>query len=217
MTSMAAGADLWVYPLKLGETVADQDWFPLHFHALLGSRFSATACFGGTSGRAAGFTAIRLWCEAFKQDPAGTLPEDDIELAQLAGFGPDVAAWQAMRDAALYGWTSCTVEAEDGRTVSRLGHRVVAEQAVFAWNRKWGRKRGREARRISDIKWKVRQQMVKAKRPQRLIDDDMLVTRIADWLIRGGLTVSAENVASALADAGVPSLVQMARGGKTEV
>ena len=209
--------ELWVYPLKLGWTVADQDWFPLHFHALLGSRFVARACFGGIDGRAAGFTAIRLWCEAFKQDPAGTLPEDDVELAQLAGFGPDVAAWQAMRTAALYGWTPCIVEGEDGRDATRIGHRVVAEQAVFAWNRKWGRKRGREARRLSDVKWKVRQQMTKAKRPGRLVDDDMLVTRIAEWLIRGGLTVTSENVASALADAGVPSLVQVSRGGDGKV
>lgn len=209
--------ELWVYPLKCGETVADQDWFPLHFHALLGSRFSATACFGGTEGRAAGFTAIRLWCEAFKQDPAGTLPEDDVELAQLAGFGPDVASWQALRAGALYGWVPCVVETEDGRQMRRLGHRVVADQAMFAWNRKWGRKRGREAAKIANVKWKVRQQMEKAKRPARLFGDDMLVTRVAEWLIRSGLNVTAENVASGLAAAGYASVVPMRPGSEMEV
>lgn len=204
----------WVYPLKVGDKVADQDWFPMHFHALLGSQFMAEACFAGTAGRAAGFTAIRLWCEAFKQDPAGTLPDNDVHLAQLAGFGADLDAWRAERDRALYGWTVCIVEAEDGRELRRLGHRVVSEQAVFAWNRKNGRKLGREAHRLSQIKWKVRQQMTKAKKPARLIDDDMLITRIAEWLIRSGLNVTSENVASGLAQAGVPSVVQMTRGGE---
>lgn len=205
--------DLWVYPLKLGETVADQDWFPMHFHALLGSQFAADACVAGEDGRAAGFTALLLWCEAFKQDPGGTLPDNDVALARLAGYGPDVAAWKAVRKRAMYGWVPCIVEGDDGRQVARLGHRVVADQAAYAWNRKNGRKAGREAARLSQAKWKIKQQMAKAKKPARLIDDDMLVTRIAHWLIRSGLNVTAENVASGLASVGITSVVPMRRGG----
>ena len=208
--------DFWVYPLKQGETVADQGWFPLHFHALLGSEFMATSCFTGIEGRAAGFTALRLWCEAFKQDPAGTLPDNDMHLAQLAGFGPDVAGWKAQRAAALYGWKECLVEAADGPDLRRLGHRVVADQAVFAWHRKHGRKLGREAARLSNIKWKVRQQMEKAKRPARLTGDDMLVTRIAEWLIRSGLNVTGENVASGLASVGITTVISMDRAGENK-
>lgn len=211
------GEAFWAYPLKWGEKVADQDWFPLHFHALLGSDFMAEACYAGIEGRAAGFTAIRLWCEAFKQDPAGTLPDNDISLAHLAGSGQDVDAWRAERARALYGWSRCHVEGDEGRAQTRLGHRTVAEQAVYAWNRKSGRKLGREAAKLANVKWKVRAQMERAKRPARLIGDDMLVTRIAEWLIGSGLRVSAENVASGLASAGVPSVVALRREGEMEV
>lgn len=210
-------ADFWAYPLRWGETIADQDWFPLHFHKLLGSQFAADACVDGEVGRAAGFTAVLLWCEAFKQDPGGTLPNNDVSLARLAGFGPDVQGWRKVRERVLRGWSACHVDGEEGRPQNRLGHRVVAEQAVYAWSRKNGRKLGRDAARLSNVKWKVRQQMERAKRSARLIGDDVLVTRIAEWLIQSGLQVTAENVASGLASMGVMSVVPMVRGGETEV
>lgn len=209
--------DLWVYPLKWGETVADQDWFPLHFHSLLGSQFVAEACVGGESSRAGAFTAVLLWCEAFKQDPAGTLPDNDVALARFAGFGPDIEAWRKVKDLALRGWCSCHIDGDERRSQGRLGHRVVAEQAVYAWNRKNGRKLGRDAARLSNVKWKVRQQLEKSKRPARLINDDMLITRLAEWLIQSGLHVTAENVASGLAAAGVPSVISMVRNGDDQV
>lgn len=211
------GGDFWTYPLQWGETVADQDWFPLHFHKLLGSQFAADACVTGESGRAAGFTAVLLWCEAFKQDPGGTLPDNDVALARLAGFGPDVEGWKRVRHLVLCGWVPCHVDGDEARQQNRLGHRVVAEQAVYAWNRKNGRKLGRDAARLSNTKWKVRQQMEKSKRPARLIADDMLITRVADWLIQSGLHVTAENVASGLAAMGAPTVVPMARAGADEV
>lgn len=211
-------ADFWLYPLKWGETIADQDWFPLHFHKLLGSQFAADACVAGEAGRAVGFTAVLLWCEAFKQDPGGTLPDNDIALARLAGYGPDVAAWRAVRGQVLTGWSPCHVGGdEEGRAQNRLGHRVVAEQAVYAWNRKNGRKLGRDAARLSNVKWKIRQQMEKSKRPARLIGDDMLITRVAEWLIGSGLHVTSENVASGLASMGVGSVVALASAGEIGV
>lgn len=210
--------DFWLYPLRWGETIADQDWFPLHFHRLLGSQFAADACVGGAAGRSAAFTAVLLWCEAFKQDPGGTLPDNDVALARLAGFGPDVAGWRAVRAEVLKGWSACHVDGHDGgRLQNRLGHRVVAEQAVYAWNRKNGRKMGRDAARLSNVKWKIRQQMEKSKRPARLIGDDMLITRVAEWLITSGLNVTSENVASGLASMGVGSVVSLVRGGEIEV
>lgn len=216
MDEKAGGiADFWAYPLRWGETIADQDWFPLHFHKLLGSQFAADACVEGEAGRAAGFTAVLLWCEAFKQDPGGTLPDNDVALARLAGFGPDVDGWRKVRDRVLCGWSRCHIEGEELRPQNRLGHRVVAEQAVYAWNRKNGRKLGRDAAHLSNTKWKCRQQMAKSKRPARLIDDDMLVTRLAEWLIQSGLRVTAENVASGLAALGASSVVSVIRGAMT--
>lgn len=205
--------DFWAYPLRSGQTVADQDWFPLHFHRLLGSQFAADACVAGESGRAAGFTAFLLWCEAFKQDPGGTLPNNDVALARLAGFGPDVAGWKKVRDLVMYGWVPCHVDGLDDRAQNRLGHSVVAEQAVYAWNRKNGRRLGRDAARLSNTKWKVRQQMEKSKRPARLIGDDNLITRLADWLIQSGLHVTAENVASGLAAMGAGNVFPISASG----
>jgi hypothetical protein len=204
---MTMPPDFWVYPLRLGDTIADQDWVPVYFHRLLGSDFVAEACAGGVEGRGAGFAGMLLWFEAVKQDPGGTLPEGDVALARLAGYGGDLAGWRAVRDRALYGWQPCTVEGPDGRVVQRLGHRTVAEFCEAAWRRKHGRKAGREAAHLSHVKWKIRQQMERAKRPKRLIDNDDLVTRLADWMVSAGMHVTADNVASGLAVMGVPVLV----------
>ena len=76
--------------------------------------------------------AIRSWIlliyQSWSQLPAASLPDDDYELAHLAGFGRDVEAWQAIRDDALYGWLLC----DDGRWY----HPVVAEKALEAWQHK---------------------------------------------------------------------------------
>ncbi|WP_237479432.1 DUF1376 domain-containing protein [Lichenibacterium dinghuense] len=69
---------------------------------------------------------LLLWCAAWHQVPAGTLPADDVELSALAGFGRALAAWREHREGALYGWVLCS----DGR----LHHRVLAEKAIEAWN-----------------------------------------------------------------------------------
>lgn len=205
--------DFGVYPLRWGDTIADQDWVPLYFHRVLGSDLTAEACAAGVEGRAAGFTAFLLWCESIKQDPGGTLPDNDIALARLAGFGADLAAWRKVRVAALHGWTATHVDGDDTRAQNRLAHRTIAELALFAFNRKHGRKLGREAARVSNVKWKVRAQLEKMKRPARLIEDDQLITRIAEFLIGGGLHVTQDNVKSALASLGAPSIVAMRKDG----
>lgn len=69
---------------------------------------------------------LLLWAAAWHQVPAGSLPDDDVELSSLAGFGRAVSAWREHRTDALYGWVKCSD--------SRLYHPVVAEKAVEAWN-----------------------------------------------------------------------------------
>ncbi|WP_338881543.1 DUF1376 domain-containing protein [Achromobacter veterisilvae] len=70
-------------------------------------------------------SAVLLWCAAWHQVPAASLPDDDKALAALAGYGRVVAEWRKHRDGALYGWVKC----DDGR----LYHPVVAEKARDAW------------------------------------------------------------------------------------
>lgn len=94
-------------------------FFPLDIDRLLGSQFHSSA------DDAAWRAGITLWIKAFRQVPAGSLPDDDVALARLAEFGRDVRGWQRVRAAALRGWVRCA----DGR----LYHRVVAERALSAW------------------------------------------------------------------------------------
>lgn len=68
--------------------------------------------------------AVILWCAAWHQVPAASLPNDDRLLTKLAGFGRDVQAWKAVREQALHGFVECS----DGR----LYHGVIAEKAIEA-------------------------------------------------------------------------------------
>lgn len=86
------------------------------------------------------FFAVILWCASWHQIPAASLPDDDIELARLAGFGFVVKEWKKVRAGALYGWIKCA----DGR----LYHPVVAEKARTAWQAKHEQRWKSECARI---------------------------------------------------------------------
>lgn len=85
--------------------------------------------------------AVLSWCYAWHQVPAGSLPDDDATLARALGFGRDVRGWKKVRAAGgLRGW----YKASDGR----LYHRLVAEKATHAWQRKLMQRWGTECARI---------------------------------------------------------------------
>jgi hypothetical protein len=100
----------------------DFQYMELDVRRLRDSKFAATP--SGEAFRA----GILLWCAAWHQVPAGSLPDDDVELAQFAGFGRmpvGVREWKKLRAEALTGFTKCS----DGR----LYHSVVAEKALSAY------------------------------------------------------------------------------------
>lgn len=66
--------------------------------------------------------AVMLWCAAWHQVPAGSVPNDERWLARHSGAG---ANWPAVRTEALRGFVECS----DGR----LYHEVVAEKALESW------------------------------------------------------------------------------------
>lgn len=74
-------------------------------------------------------TALKLWCIAWHQRPAASLPKDDRVLAHLTGVGP---SWKKLKAGALRGFIECS----DGR----LYHPVIAEKAAEAWKSKLERK-----------------------------------------------------------------------------
>jgi hypothetical protein len=72
--------------------------------------------------------AVLLWCAAWHQIPAGSVPSDERVLAGLAGFGRDVAGWRAVAEGAMRGFVKCS----DGR----LYHPVVVEKALIAFDKR---------------------------------------------------------------------------------
>lgn len=99
--------------------LSDFQYMELDVRRLRDSKFAA-------SGSGDGFRAgVLLWCAAWHQIPAASLPDDDIELANLAGYGRVVKEWRKVREQALSGFVKCS----DGR----LYHAVIAEKAVAAF------------------------------------------------------------------------------------
>lgn len=74
------------------------------------------------------WAAVLLWSASWHQIPAGSLPDDNRILSQLAGYGRVVKEWERVRDGALRGFIKCS----DGR----LYHPVVAEKALDSWKAK---------------------------------------------------------------------------------
>jgi hypothetical protein len=114
--------------------LTDFAFMPLDVRKLRDSRFTATV--EGESFKA----GLLLWGASWHQSPASSLPDDDVELAQLAGFGRVVKEWKKRRAAALYGWVLCS----DGR----LYHPTIAEKACEAWRSKLMHAYGRMCDRI---------------------------------------------------------------------
>jgi hypothetical protein len=86
---------------------------PIFRARLFGSSFHARAT--DAEWRA----GVTLWLKSWDQVPAGSLPDDDIELCRLAELARDMKTWRKVKDGALRGWGKC----DDGR----LYHPVVAE------------------------------------------------------------------------------------------
>jgi len=113
------------------------EYMPLLGQHLFGSEFNARAT--DTEWRA----AMTLWWAAWTQQPAASLPDDDIALCRLADLGRDSKTWRKIKQMALYGFTKCS----DGR----LYHPVLAKQALVAWD-----KRVKERQRKAE--WRAKKQ-----------------------------------------------------------
>ena len=84
-----------------------------------------------------GFYLVNLWAGAWHEVPAGSLPDDDDVLADLARCTP--ARWRKLRGDILAAWVRCA----DGR----LYHPVVAEKAREAWAHKLTQRQRTQAAR----------------------------------------------------------------------
>jgi hypothetical protein len=119
------------YPLRMGERLKG-DWFPFYIDRFLSSRLVTV------TPRDVAFTSVVLWAASMRQDPAGTLPDDDAELAYIAGCGRDMAEWADLKArGALRKWTPvlCLDPETDDAEQIRLAHPVVTEVAVASFER----------------------------------------------------------------------------------
>ncbi|MGC1550507.1 MAG: hypothetical protein WA777_18450 [Rhodanobacter sp.] len=94
-------------------------WMRLETSRLLESDFYALST--GDEFKA----ALSLWCKSWSQQPAASLPTDDLILKKLSG-SDTMQLWLKVKPRALHGWKLCS----DGR----MYHPVVAEQALRAWD-----------------------------------------------------------------------------------
>jgi hypothetical protein len=127
-----------VEPLLPPETdCRDIDGFLLNVEKLMASELWALAT--AEELRA----ALALWCRAWKQVPAASLPDDDRVLAAFSGAG---ARWPKLREMALRSFIKCN----DGR----LYHPVLAAEAVKAYEAKlkFRKRRDVDAERLR--KWR---------------------------------------------------------------
>jgi hypothetical protein len=199
--------DIWFYPLRRGDTLSNHDWIPLYINRLLTSDFLAYAV--AEDRRADVCTALILWAECFKQDPAGTLPDDDVQLAQIARYGSDVDAWRRARPGALHGWERCEVEGVDERRDRpRLSHPMIASIALDMHKRKCGRDQAREAGRLATLRNRVKKKLAGLGYRKSMAESDKVITAVAGWLDQNSLYCTDENVRMAMETAvGIPRAV----------
>ncbi len=136
-------------PLVSAEVdLKDFAWTPIYSARLSGSAFHARAT--DAEWRA----GVTLWLKAQDQIPAGSLPNDDIELCRLAELGRDLKTWRKIRDGALRGWRVCS----DGR----LYNNVVAEVVNDQWDKKRSQRDRTEAARVAKIAKRLSQTILGA-------------------------------------------------------
>jgi hypothetical protein len=191
--------DYIVWPLKRGDTLSNHDWFPFFGHRFLASKFVALAVMEGR--RADLGTAVILWSEAMRQDPAGTLPDCDIELATLARFG-SVGEWQAERVGVMRGWVSVSVEDDrTGEVTTRLGHPGFLQGIVEEmFKRKRGRDGAREAARLATRKSRIRKKMADLNIEENIIKDDRVIHVLAEFFESSDLYMTPDNLRIAMTE-----------------
>lgn len=95
------------------------DFMPLHVVSLRQSGFASRV--SGDEFRA----GTMLWAASWHEVPASSVPNDDHELAKLAGYGFAIGEWRKLKQNALYNFVLCS----DGRYY----HHVVAAVAWESW------------------------------------------------------------------------------------
>ena len=116
-------------------SLGGNEWFPLYHRRLRKSRW-----WRGASDLARSRN-VDLWCAAFEETPAGSLPDDDLDLAEGAGYGRDVEAFRLAKAEIMAPWTYCA----DGRWY----HPALCEVVLEMWERTSERRKADRARQAA--------------------------------------------------------------------
>lgn len=150
-------SDLPVPPVSDEVDLRDFPYTPMFRSRLFGSAFHARV---SDSGWRAGVT---LWLKSWDQTPAGSLPDDDIDLCRLAELGRDLKSWAKVKKEGLWGWFKCS----DGR----LYHRTVAEGINEAW--------------VNKLKYRWRGDCAKMKKAAQRSGQKLTVPSFEEWVSLG--------------------------------
>lgn len=101
--------------------------------------------------------AVALWCEAWHQIPASSVPDNEKMLAHLSQAG---ARWKKVRDHVMRSWIKCS----DGR----LYHPVVAEKALESWGKKEAQRE--RSKRANEARWGKKEEANDLGNPERRRD-----------------------------------------------
>jgi hypothetical protein len=116
--------------------------------------------------------AVGLWCRAWAQIPAGSLPDDDRVLAAYSGAG---ARWKKVKAMAMRGWTKhadgrlyhATVAADVLRALTSQAKRKAEAERL----RKWREKRSETQDETQDETGDETQDETRTKRADRTAQD----------------------------------------------
>ncbi len=119
----------------------DLDGFMLNVERLMASELVALSSHEVVA------AGLFLWCRAWKQTPAASLPDDDRVNAAFSRLSP--ARFKKLKSEIMRGFIKCA----DGR----LYHRVLAEEALRAFEKKTAFRRKRETDKERLKKWRETQ------------------------------------------------------------
>lgn len=184
-----------VYPLHAGQVLDGHHWAPLHYQRLLNSRWHYEAV--QPENRASAVFGIILWFQALQQDPAGTLPDDEGELAMLAGLGLASEDWAGVRRFALRKWSPVIIADRDGEVVGRrLAHPFVTGVALEAMGRKASASAARAAGRERTVRSRIRRKL--AEMPGlRVNPGEQVIEALCAHFMRHELRVTDANLRTA--------------------
>ena len=116
---------------------------------------------------------VTLWLKSWDQVPAGSLPDDDIELCRLAELARDLKTWKKVKAGAMRGWIKCSDD--------RLYHPIVAEGVNTALEAKTAQRTKTANARIAGLEKRLKE-----------ASDNALKVRLTEEIrvLRQGLSLS---------------------------